>query len=187
MSFGYVEEQRVISRAIRRALYERDDSVLFFAAASNSGANEKEMFPARHDAVISIRCTNSNGDFEAFNAPKNQDEETVFGTLGMDVPSSWLSDHHETEEYKSGTSVATAVAAGLAGVLLGYADARSKESTSYDVRRKLRTRQGMQRMFRALAFPTLKERYLYMAPWKLMGQSDEVRWATFVAALGDIS
>src|SRR5437762_604440 len=109
MSFGYADEQQCISRAIRGALHERDDSILFFAAASNYGANDKEMFPASHDSVISIRGTNSNGDFEDFNPPRNQSGEAVFGTLGLDVPSAWLSDH-EDEIYKSGTSIATAVA-----------------------------------------------------------------------------
>jgi len=158
----------------------------FFAAASNYGANDKEMFPARHDSVISIRGTNSNGYFEDFNPPRNQNEETVFGTLGLDVPSAWLSDHDD-EVYKSGTSIATAIAAGIAGTLLGYANGKSKESTFQDVNKKLRTRQGMQVVFRALAYRTLKENYLYLAPWKLMGKSDEERWAIFVAALSDIS
>lgn len=185
MSLGYAEEQQCISRAIHRAVYKRDDSILFFAAASNYGANDKEMFPARHDSVISIRGTNSNGDFEDFNPPRNQNEETVFGTLGLDVPSAWLSDHDD-EVYKSGTSIATAVAAGIAGILLGYAIDKSRESAFHDVNTKLRTRRGMQAMFRALASPTLKDHYLYLAPWKLMGKSDEVRWATFVAALSDI-
>ncbi|KAK6603922.1 extracellular alkaline serine protease [Botrytis cinerea] len=162
MSFGYKEEQQCISGAIRKALQEREDSILLFAAASNSGANEKEMFPARHDSVISIRGTNSD-----------------------DVPSAWLSDHDD-EVYKSGTSIAAAVAAGIAGTLLSYIDGKSKESTFQDVNKKLRTRHGMQAVFRALAKPTQKERCLYLAPWRLMGQSDEVRWAILVAALSDI-
>ena len=186
MSFGYAEEQQCISRAIRGALYERDDSILFIAAASNYGANDKEMFPARHDSVISIRGTNSNGKFEHFNPPRTQNEETAFGTLGLDVPSAWLSDHDD-EVYKSGTSIATAVAAGIAGVLLGYVSGKLKEGAIQDVDKKLRTRQGMQAMFKALTLQREEERYLYFAPWKLMGISDEIRCAIFVAALSNIS
>ena len=185
MSFGYAEEQQCISRAIRRALCERDDSILFFAAASNYGANDKEMFPARHDSVISMRGTNSNGNFEDFNPPRNWNEETVFGTLGLDVPSAWLSDRDD-QVYKSGTSIATAVAAGIAGTLLGYENCKSKEGAFQDVNKKLRTHQGMEAMFRTLAVRTQKEHYLYLAPWKLMGKSDEERQAIFVAALSDI-
>ncbi|KAJ5979050.1 hypothetical protein N7501_002392 [Penicillium viridicatum] len=113
MSFGFADEQACISDAIREAIYERKDSILFFAAASNYGANDREMFPARHDSVISIRGTDANGDFEDFNPPKSQDEVAVFGTLGLDVPSAWANSDHD--EYKSGTSTATAIAAGIAG------------------------------------------------------------------------
>jgi hypothetical protein len=186
MSFGYQEEQRCISRAIRQTLCKRDDSILFFAAASNYGANDKELFPARHDSVISIRGTNSDGDFQDFNPPRNQNEESTIGTLGLDVPSAWLGAYHD-EVYKSGTSVAAAVAAGIAGTLLSYVDGKLKESTFQDVSKKLRTRHGMQAVFRALATPTQKERCLYLTPWRLMGQSDEVRWAILVAALSEIS
>lgn len=40
MSFAYAEDQSKVSGAIHRALYERDTSILVFAAASNYGANE---------------------------------------------------------------------------------------------------------------------------------------------------
>ncbi|RJE23882.1 hypothetical protein PHISCL_03794 [Aspergillus sclerotialis] len=187
MSFGYAEEQPSISRAIREAMYERDDRIIFFAAASNYGANEKEMFPARHESVISMRGTNAKGDFEDFNPPRNCNEETiVFGTLGLDVPSAWLSEI-DNEVYKSGTSIATVVGAGIAGALLGYAITKSENGAlGQMVSRKLRTRQGMLSLFRALASPTLKDHYLYLTPWKLMGKADDVRWAIFVAALCDI-
>lgn len=85
MSFGFKEEQVCISRAIREVMYERDDSILLFAAASNYGANEQEMFPARYESVISVRGTTVNGDFEDFNPPR-KNKEKVFGTLGLDVP-----------------------------------------------------------------------------------------------------
>lgn len=184
MSFGFVEEQTCISSTIREVLYQRDDSILLLAAAANHGGNDREMFPARHDSIISIRGTNSNGNFEDFNPPRNNDEE-VFGTLGLDVPSAWLSNH-DNEVYKSGTSIATAVAAGIAGALLGYANGKSKEGLFGDVNKKLRTRQGMQAMFRSLACEREK-RSLYLRPWKLAGISDEKRQAIFVAALPDIS
>ncbi|RFU73338.1 hypothetical protein TARUN_8912 [Trichoderma arundinaceum] len=185
MSFGFADEQLCISRAIRGVMHDRDDSVLLFAAASNYGANEKEMFPARHDSVISIRGTNANGDFEDFNPPRSQNEERVIGTLGLDVPSAWLSDYDE-EKYQSGTSVATAVAAGIAGLLLGYISSKSEKSSFSELNKKLRTRQGMRSVFMELASRTQKEHYLYLTPWKLMGKSEEVRWATFVAALDEV-
>lgn len=179
MSFGYTDDQPNISRAIRKAMYERDGSMLFFAAASNSGANDKEMFPARHESVISIRATNAKGDFTDFNPPRSPGEDIVFGTLGVDVPSAGLSDSGE-EVYKSGTSVATAVAVGIAGAVLGYINAKP------DISEKVRTRQGMQAVFRALAFKTLNDHCLYLTPWALMGQVDQTRLAILLAALANM-
>lgn len=43
-----------------------------------------------------------------------------FGTLGVDAPSAKLSGSGE-DVYKSGTSIATDLAIGIAGALLGYA------------------------------------------------------------------
>lgn len=162
-------------------MYERDDSILLFAAASNYGANEQEMFPARYESVISIRGTNANGDFEDFNPPR-KNEEKVFGTLGLDVPSAGLSDHDE-EVYKSGTSVAAAVAAGIAGLLLGYISNRSEKAAFQDLNKKLRTRQGMRAVFVELASRTQKEHCLYLTPWRLMGKSEEARWGILLAAV----
>ncbi|KAL7793615.1 hypothetical protein V8C37DRAFT_378462 [Trichoderma ceciliae] len=182
MSFGFIDEQPCISRAIQGVMHDRDNSILLFAAASNYGANEKEMWPARHDSVISIRGTNANGDFEDFNPPRSPDEEMVFGTLGLDVPSAWLSDYNE-DIYKSGTSVATAIAAGIAGLLLGYISGKSERATFPDLNKKLRTRRGMRAVFMKFASRTQKEHCLYLTPWKLMGKSEELRWATFLTAI----
>ncbi|RGP78854.1 peptidase s8 subtilisin kexin sedolisin [Fusarium longipes] len=121
MSFGFTATQPSISKAIRKAVNDRDDSIIFFAAAANSGLNESEMFPARHECVISVRGTNSNGAFQDFNPPRSSRERTVIGTLGLDVPASGLS-HDDGDVYSKGTSVATAIAAGIAGILLGYVE-----------------------------------------------------------------
>ncbi|KAH0499592.1 hypothetical protein TgHK011_006773 [Trichoderma gracile] len=87
MSFGFADDHPCITRAIHEALSYRNGSILFFAAASNYGANENELFPARHESVFSIRATNSNGQFLDLNPPRSQHDGVVFGTLGLDVPS----------------------------------------------------------------------------------------------------
>ncbi|GKZ35596.1 hypothetical protein AbraIFM66950_006296 [Aspergillus brasiliensis] len=184
MSFGFADEQPCISDAIREALYKRKDSILFFAAASNYGANDREMFPARHESVISIRGTNSNGLFADFNPPKHEDEPVVFGTLGIDVPSAW--PNSDREEYRSGTSVATAIAAGIAGCLLGYISSRPPESPFYNVRDRAWTRRGMNAIFRILSSNTLQSGYLYLTVRGLMGIPDDVRWAKLGSKLSGI-
>ncbi|KAJ5443340.1 subtilisin-like protein [Penicillium cf. griseofulvum] len=184
MSFGFADEQPCISDAIREAIYERKDSILFFAAASNFGANDREMFPARHDSVISIRGTNANGDFKDFNPPRREDEAAVFGTLGLDVPSAWANSDEEV--HKSGTSVATGIAAGIAGCLLEYISSHPPEKPFYNSKYRAWTRRGMLAIFRVLSSNSLKAGYLYLTVWDLIGKSEDVRWAKLGGVLSEL-
>ena len=178
MSFGFPDKQPSISKAIRKAVNDHDDSIIFFAAAANSGLNEAEMFPARHECVISIRATNSNGAFQDFNPPRNG---AVVGTLGLDVPSSGMS-HEIGDVYRKGTSVSTAVAAGIAGMLLGYVESNAGRSTYGDVRKRVQTREGMLALFESIS-PPPNDGQLYVVPWALAGLDDDRRWAKLGALL----
>jgi subtilisin family serine protease len=189
MSFGYAEEQQCISDAILDVLNYRRGSILFFAAASNFGSNQMEMFPASHDSVISIRATNANGHFEDFNPPRNDNETVTFGTLGLKVPGAWLSNHNG-EKCQTGTSVAAAIAAGIAALLLGYVNNRTEigyfsESLLQDVKRRAQTQRGMLALFKALSMPTLNEHYLYLTPWRLADIPEDERWMIIAGALGN--
>jgi hypothetical protein len=128
MSFGFSEEprvkgQNVISNAIAQTLAERDQRILFFAAAANDGGNQTEMFPARHQSVLSIRATNHYGTFLDLNPPPNPKGPAVIGTLGHNVAGAALSggDGDHAEYHRTGTSIATPIAAGIAATVLGYA------------------------------------------------------------------
>ncbi|PFH61507.1 hypothetical protein XA68_17164 [Ophiocordyceps unilateralis] len=179
MSFGYTDDQQSISNAIHHAVSARNDSILFFAAAANTGANERELFPARHECVISIRGTNKNGHFLDFNPPRNPREGAAFGTLGLQVPCAPLSPESEYV-YQTGTSIAAAIAAGIAGMLLGYVTDQTSKSDYQSVRRQLKRRVGMLAMFERIAKPSFNGGgYLYVAPWDLRGITDEKRWAMF--------
>ncbi|KAK4964402.1 hypothetical protein LTR28_003759 [Elasticomyces elasticus] len=188
MSFGFpdevlVDDEPVISKAIRKAMLDRDDAVLFFAAAANLGAQEKEMFPANHDLVISIRGTNVQGTFEDFNPPPDRDGPSVFGILGKVVPSAGLCSQDEV--CKSGTSVATPIAAGIAAMLLGYADLGChKGKLQPGHRRKLRTRRGMEAMFRAIS-TWMAEKLLYVNPQKFFQNGEPVQWLIMISAADD--
>ncbi|PKK48405.1 hypothetical protein CI102_8124 [Trichoderma harzianum] len=119
MAFGFPEEVPLITTALLTAQLARNNQVLFLAAASNSGANRREAFPAALDSVISIRETNHHGAFSDSNPPVDPRGPIVFGTVGKDVPSAWLSSV-AGEVPKSGSSVATAVAAGLIAMVLEF-------------------------------------------------------------------
>lgn len=185
MSFGYMQEQADILNAIRQVMYKRKDSVLFFAAASNSGGNNQEMFPARLDAVISVRGTDAKGEFQNFNPPLSDNNSFGIGTLGLDVPS-YSRGTDDLVKYSSGTSVATAVAASLAACLLQYVEGRPLETKLYheheQVNRFLRKRGGMQEMFKKLSVET-RQNCRYLVLWQLEGVSEAARWSIFLATL----
>jgi hypothetical protein len=186
MSFGFVSDQKCIIDAIYRSLHKRSGSLLFFAAASNFGANDQEMFPARHPSVISVRGTNTKGVFQDFNPPRDARDGVVFGTLGLEVPGASLSCN-KGEVCKSGTSMATAVMVGLTGMLLGYVEGKHNKVGHETVRKKLRTRRGMLALLHTFAKDSLHDRYAYIAPWKLLDKDDELRWSLFEVALADVS
>lgn len=185
MSFGYSTDEGCIRNAIDKAVDASGQGILFFAAAANSGANKEEMFPARHSKVTSIRATDKNGHFESFNPPRNLNERRVFGCLGLDVPSAGRSN--QVVVCKSGTSVANAVAVGLAGMFLGYVEMERicRSSTYPEVRNGLRKQLGMEALFDRLGVSALgQEGCSYVAPWILEGMTPEARWSLFHDAAG---
>lgn len=71
MSFGYADDQPCIREAIRKSIQHHNESIIFLAAASSPGSNDSEAFPSRLETVISMRATNSHGQFEVFNPPRH--------------------------------------------------------------------------------------------------------------------
>ncbi|KAK1069433.1 hypothetical protein LTR33_010906, partial [Friedmanniomyces endolithicus] len=168
MSFGWPKEDksRSISQAIETASTERDGRVLFFAAASNSGGDYAEWFPASHDFVNAIRATTSEGSFDTFNAPPNFSGADVLGTLGIDVLGA-SRDPENPERSDSGTSFATPIAAAIAALVLDAAKMNAQASSGQlnnDTYGTLRTRQGMRKMFFAESMSRkMNERSWYLS------------------------
>ena len=92
---------------------------MIFAAASNRGSGH-ELFPANHETVFSIRATNDEGTHEKSNPSLPERGESVFGTLGVEVPAWNRGNLTPREINRTGSSVATAIAAGIAAIVLGY-------------------------------------------------------------------
>lgn len=178
MSFGFSYEVVPINLAINKALSQRKG--LFFAAASNKGANLKEMFPARHPNVISIRGTNADGHFPDFNPGLGWTQSIGFGTLGVEVP---LNSDFEP---RSGTSVATVVAAAYAALLLCYARGRIQETSYKTVTERLLEKGHMELLFYALSQESMQKGLWHLKPWDgLQSTSDQDRWAKLVEATSD--
>ena len=114
----------------------------------------------------------SNAILEAvqdFNPPPARDGPIVFGTLGTEVPSAWRSTHGG-EMYKSGTSVATPIAAGIAALVLSCAALAFVDrlpSTPNPVR-NLWTRDGMLSMFNEMS-TSMNAKCFYLSPLDFMG------------------
>lgn len=157
MSFGWPKEResRAISRAISNAISIRKDAILFYAAASNSGGDQGEMFPATHEFVTAVRATTHEGEFVGFNAPPNFGGADVIGTLGVDMPGAFQ-ESQATRENLEGTSFAAPVAAAISALVLDAAkmcdpivelESMNNMPRTVTTLDQLRTRHGMNKMF----------------------------------------
>lgn len=178
MSFGFPEEtfvegRPVISNAIHKAMHERDGRILFFAATANDGANQTEMFPARHPNVISIRATDHKGAFQDFNPAADYSGPHVFGTLGTDVPGAGLNTH-DGEVCETGVSMATPIAAGISAMVLMYVrlGLESGQLSPELSMETLWTKSGMDSVLRKLS-RQVREKHYYLYPHDFF--SDERR------------
>jgi hypothetical protein len=133
-----------------------------------------------------MRGSNANGFFPDFNPPPRDDEAIVYGTLGVEVPGASIRPDGR-QEPRSGSSIATAVAAGMAAVLLEYATWKKQQGGDPEMLRKLKTRQGMLAMFRSLATGSLHNQgHLCVSLQKLLGITEAQRWAKFEDALAKV-
>jgi subtilisin family serine protease len=175
MSLGWEGEQKyggrpVVSNAIAKVLDEQDHKVLFFAAASNDGSRCHDFFPAKHEHVFPIRATDTYGSHAGFNAALPTSRELVYGTLGKQVPTSERGNT-ETQVPRDGTSPATAIAAGLAALVIGYINVYGRDG-AWD---EIRTHHGFKQFLGSISnlsdegkcFFTLEEFYRESS-WKVL-------------------
>ncbi|KAL6808590.1 peptidase S8/S53 domain-containing protein [Trichoderma camerunense] len=170
MSFGFPasdnEAYKQISEAIEEVKMKRDGKIIFLASAGNSGVYEDETFPATHPSVISIRATNSLGTFMNTNPRNKSESSVVFGAVGDDIPPDL--QQFRPEVSLPGTSAATAVAAGIAAIMLGYVlilPQLVKIETNEHIMRRLWTTEGMRNMFMKMS-DDMGERRRFINPSK---------------------
>jgi len=128
MSLGWNEDSDYELRAaIRRA---RASNVLLFAASSNEGIRTKAgmSYPARALEVIAVDAADVHGNPSKFNPPQLS-HKARFTALGEAVRSTYpihLPSEDPEEGWKRmvGTSCATPIAAGIAGLVLEFARQR---------------------------------------------------------------
>lgn len=109
LALGFSEPQNEIKKAINMAV-KRD--VIIFAAAGNEGCLEKVAFPARLLDVMSIFATTARNERWELN-PSPEPLTSNFAILGVDI-------EFPDTGIRSGTSLATAIAAGFAGSIINF-------------------------------------------------------------------
>ncbi|KAK0738076.1 hypothetical protein B0T18DRAFT_421203 [Schizothecium vesticola] len=121
MSFGVSDTQGLIHQAILDVRSSRNDEVIFFASAGNLGLHQDEAFPANQDGVTSIRATDHLGVPMGTNPPSDRSQAVSFATFGGAIPLRLKETHPNPNVCQPGSSVSTAVAAGVAATMLGLA------------------------------------------------------------------
>ncbi|KLU86582.1 hypothetical protein MAPG_05594 [Magnaporthiopsis poae ATCC 64411] len=185
MSFGFADDDQAISTAIESVHTRRRGSVIFVASAGNS-PYEREKFPARHRCVMAIYATDGYGTFAKSNPPLSGDPSLVFGTYGDQIPPR-ITAQYESDICQPGSSVATAIAAAIAAIMLAYVEslpwvglaAADEARLEWELERrkerlqnlqKLRTREGMSSLFNRMAPQSIDQRRWICPIWFWMSR-----------------
>jgi hypothetical protein len=167
MSFGFA---RIVD-SIDEAIKEAHAKCIMFAASANGGANRDIAFPAKADEVICISSSDGTGNWSRFN-PNGKDVEAGYSTLGEAVESDFpTTDLKNTErKARSGTSFATPIAAGIAGLILDFCTFYFQKLELADreqLIRRLKTKMGMQTALGLILKDERKLTTRYLYPPKL--------------------
>lgn len=163
LSFGFPKPVGAVERALRHAT-ERD--VLVFAAASNDGANAEisRSWPARDDTrVFCVHATDRDGASWARNPPR-ESAVANFATVGVDVLSAWKDG---VMVGKTGTSVATPVAAATAALFIDFARLPRLKGKNIENVDKVASFRGMRLLLLASSVIIGEHNFRYIKPWHM--------------------
>ncbi|KAF5691980.1 extracellular serine protease [Fusarium circinatum] len=136
MSFGYEDLDDSIEDALKNAISKRK---LLIAAASNSGGLKGRSRPAKREGVLCIHATDGRGNKGSMNpSPKKKSDN--FATLGVNV----FFQRKGEKMWKSGTSLATPIAAGFAAAVLEFARYREVSGSPINRSPLLNEKRGVQ-------------------------------------------
>lgn len=170
LSFGFPELQPIIDNALTHAA---EKNTILLAAASNFGNRHSIAWPARSEKVICIHSLNGDGDHSSY-SPDSRPQD--FGILGQAV-SSYSPPHRNAgiSVLRSGTSCAASIAAGVAALVLEYAQQKLERYTrpgpgsnvDKHVIQRLRSNAGMRMIFELMA--KNRDGQNCIIPWSLLG------------------
>ena len=174
MSFGFPNKSSevylAISDAIEKVRKERKNSVLFLASAGNSSERKRD-FPASHPDVIPIYACKSNGEFLGSTPTQAGKGPMKLGTYGTDIPPAITEEVKEffpTADLSAGTSIATAIAAGIVTMTLSYIAALPSMlecPQSEQVCANLYTKKGMEQMLHTMSLNTGYRQHFINPVW----------------------
>lgn len=192
MSFGFPYDDQGIREAIETVQKERQEDIIFLASAGNSSTDD-ESFPARHPAVISVYATDRYGTFLRSNSASTANGAAVLGTYGDDIPDYIKEEFGITypEVCQPGSSVATAIMAGISATMLIYTtilpSLQGKAASS--AFHRLRTTKGMEKILQRLVQHDPEHpRLMAVKParfWKSR-PNDSSRYTAFCETLADL-
>lgn len=164
MSFGFPAYEKHLEGIQRAICKAASTSILIFCAASNGGGNTSIAYPANQNEVICVNSANGLGVPSEYN-PGEAQEGRDLCALGEAVKSSWPKLQ---QQRKSGTSIATPIAAALAAVVLDYVWQNMPDSDKFMVS-KLQMRKGMLEVMVKL-MSRKRQDYYYLDPGKLFNE-----------------
>lgn len=134
-------------------------------AAVSGGSQYQAGFPAQMQDVIVAYSADATGNLSTFNPTPQSDVNLSF--LGEDVESAWPTALGEgPTKHLSGSSVATAVATGIAALILQFTNQES-ETMKSAARHWVHTVTGLKSIFQFLS--SGRGDVGYVTPWKLLG------------------
>lgn len=194
MSFGFPRKSNkiypVISDTIEKVSKKREGSVLFLASAGNSWERMRD-FPASHQDVIPIYAGDSKGQFLESTPTQTGKGPKKLGTYGTNIPptiTKEISDFFPKADLGAGTSIATAIAAGIVAMTLSYIAALPSifKCTQFEQEcAKLYTKKGMEQMLYNMSLQTNFRQHFINPVW-FWGQKerDFDVWVSICEAVG---
>ncbi|KAF2185918.1 subtilisin-like protein [Zopfia rhizophila CBS 207.26] len=167
LPFGFSTFSPIIEESLLRADERR---ILLFAAVGNHGAMEQYPYPAKSPLTIPIHSADAYGKPSVFDPPARNVNDPSFSTLGEGVKAAWppaLCGHDEQINFRvrSGSDVATVIAAATAGLVLEFAR-QPPLSNKPQVEAWLKSKKGMLRIFKLMSKPV--NGMNFVVPWLLL-------------------
>ncbi|ORY18207.1 hypothetical protein BCR34DRAFT_610480 [Clohesyomyces aquaticus] len=172
LPFGYAKLTQNLACVQEAITYAASKNVLTFAAAANHGGIHA-VYPANQEQVICVNSADGGGNISAFNS--SPQEHGNISTLGEAVPTNWSDPLlRQGALRQSGAAPATAVAAGVAAIILEYLRQRLHMWTEEEkfAASKINSRKGMV-VVMMKHMSIVRSGFHFLLPWKLFEKDCE--------------